>query len=195
MLARVAHPNVVAVHDVGTYESHVFLAMEFIEGQTLREWLASSRSTSEILRIAAGQGLAAATRGVPDRVVAPRRESRGVARCPVVTRVRAQRTHNTRRAGSSPLDDHAQGVSRERAEVSDVGGQDDPVGLGRRDDERVDRRPSARGEAQRSRATGEDLGDALLDVARPEEPVHVRVAAGVAGSALDEHRGGNERRP
>lgn len=99
------------------------------------------------------------------------------------------------RAGLGPLDDHAVGVSCERTKVSDVGRQDDPVGLGRRDDERVDRRASARGEAQRSRPTREDLGDALLDVARPEQAVHVGVATGVAGQAFDEHWAWHERRP
>ena len=31
-LARLAHPNVLAVHDVGTFGGDVFIAMEFIEG-------------------------------------------------------------------------------------------------------------------------------------------------------------------
>jgi hypothetical protein len=35
-LAQLAHPNVVAVHDVGTFGEGVFIAMEFIEGQTQR---------------------------------------------------------------------------------------------------------------------------------------------------------------
>src|SRR5687768_11466703 len=35
-MARVAHPNVVAVHDVGGTEDGVFVAMELVEGQTLR---------------------------------------------------------------------------------------------------------------------------------------------------------------
>ncbi len=42
-LAQLNHPNVVAVHDVGTHDGHVFIAMECIEGGTLRDWLASSR--------------------------------------------------------------------------------------------------------------------------------------------------------
>src|SRR5512140_2598324 len=33
-MARLAHPNVVAVHDVGTFRGQVFLTMEFVEGQT-----------------------------------------------------------------------------------------------------------------------------------------------------------------
>jgi serine/threonine protein kinase len=62
-LAQLSHPNVVAVHDVGTFEDSVFVAMEFVAGQNLREWLAAtSRTPREILDVfsAAGAGLAAA---------------------------------------------------------------------------------------------------------------------------------------
>lgn len=62
-LAQLSHPNVVAVHDVGSVEEDVFIAMEWVEGQTLREWLVESkRSISEVLSVlqAAGKGLAAA---------------------------------------------------------------------------------------------------------------------------------------
>src|SRR5438552_3923218 len=34
-LAQLSHPNVVAVHDVGVTDGKLFLAMEYIEGQTL----------------------------------------------------------------------------------------------------------------------------------------------------------------
>ncbi len=64
-LARLSHPNVIAVHDVGTFGSDVFIAMEFVEGQTLRAWLKEKpRRQREILDVflAAGQGLAAAHR-------------------------------------------------------------------------------------------------------------------------------------
>jgi tetratricopeptide (TPR) repeat protein len=62
-LARLAHPNVVTIHDVGTFGDRVFMAMELVEGDTLTGWLASTqRSPQDILRtfVAAGHGLAAA---------------------------------------------------------------------------------------------------------------------------------------
>jgi tetratricopeptide (TPR) repeat protein/tRNA A-37 threonylcarbamoyl transferase component Bud32 len=81
-LARMTHPNVVTVHDVGIVEGQVYLAMEFVEGQTLTKWLTEKpRTWREILEIFldAGEGLAAAHEaGVthrdfkPDNVVVSR---------------------------------------------------------------------------------------------------------------------------
>mgnify|MGYP002619552931 CR=1 FL=1 len=61
-LAKLRHPNVVAVHEVGLHGDEVFIAMDFIEGCTLRQWLKSPRAWREIVElfIAAGRGLAAA---------------------------------------------------------------------------------------------------------------------------------------
>jgi len=61
-MARVSHPNVCAVFDVGTFEDQVFVAMEFIEGPTLAKWLTPERSWREVLRlfVEAGRGLIAA---------------------------------------------------------------------------------------------------------------------------------------
>ncbi|KIG18720.1 Serine/threonine kinase PKN8 [Enhygromyxa salina] len=62
-MARLQHPNTVAIHDVGEHEGRVFLAMEFIAGQTLGAWLKQApRSWREIVQVfvAAGRGLAAA---------------------------------------------------------------------------------------------------------------------------------------
>lgn len=62
-LARLNHHNVVTVHDVGVHDEHVFVAMEFVEGQTLGAWRRSAspswRETLEIF-VDAGRGLAAA---------------------------------------------------------------------------------------------------------------------------------------
>ncbi|MEM6991639.1 MAG: serine/threonine-protein kinase [Myxococcota bacterium] len=38
-MAKLAHPNVAAVHDVGTVDGDVFVAMELVEGDNLRNWL------------------------------------------------------------------------------------------------------------------------------------------------------------
>jgi eukaryotic-like serine/threonine-protein kinase len=62
-LARLSHPNVVTVHDVGEVDGRTFIAMELIHGSTLRQWLAERpRTYREILEVlmAAGRGLAAA---------------------------------------------------------------------------------------------------------------------------------------
>ncbi len=62
-MARLSHPNIVAVHDVGGEGHDVFLAMDLIDGLTLDEWLKlEKRSWREVLRVfvQAGRGLAAA---------------------------------------------------------------------------------------------------------------------------------------
>lgn len=62
-MARLAHPNVVAVHDVAVIGGRVFMAMELIDGETLAEALerhdADWRDRLAIL-VQAGRGLAAA---------------------------------------------------------------------------------------------------------------------------------------
>ena len=63
VIAKLSHPNVVVVHDVGLHDDALFLVMEFIDGGTVREWLeAAPRAWQEVLRVfvAAGRGLAAA---------------------------------------------------------------------------------------------------------------------------------------
>jgi tetratricopeptide (TPR) repeat protein/predicted Ser/Thr protein kinase len=63
VLARLSHPNVVQVYEVGEHEEQTFLAMEYVEGTTLTTWLKkASRSWQAILAVflAAGRGLAAA---------------------------------------------------------------------------------------------------------------------------------------
>jgi tetratricopeptide (TPR) repeat protein/predicted Ser/Thr protein kinase len=62
-IARLSHPNVVTVYDVGRHGEAVFVAMEFIEGMTLSKWLEHEpRSLADIRRVfaLAGKGLIAA---------------------------------------------------------------------------------------------------------------------------------------
>lgn len=64
-MAKLAHPNVVPVFDVGVENGRVFVAMELVEGGTLRKWLAAGphpwRAVLARFR-QAGEGLAAAHR-------------------------------------------------------------------------------------------------------------------------------------
>src|SRR5258705_6053133 len=75
MLARLSHPNVITVFDVGKHDDTLFLAMELVDGGTLSAWLRRARrTTDEILDrlIEAGRGLAAAhDAGVVHRDVKP----------------------------------------------------------------------------------------------------------------------------
>ena len=62
-MARVSHPNLVNVFEVGESEGTFFIAMELVHGKTLTDWLGERlRSTRDIIAAfaAAGRGLAAA---------------------------------------------------------------------------------------------------------------------------------------
>jgi tRNA A-37 threonylcarbamoyl transferase component Bud32/tetratricopeptide (TPR) repeat protein len=72
-LAKLSHPNVVAIFEVGTVDEQVFIAMEFVKGVTLTRWLrepeeqgdgtvTETRDWKDVLAvfIQAGRGLAAA---------------------------------------------------------------------------------------------------------------------------------------
>ncbi len=62
-LAKLAHPNVVHVYDVGRDGDRVFIAMEYVPGGTLGPWLAQrGRTWSQVrdLMVMAGEGLVAA---------------------------------------------------------------------------------------------------------------------------------------
>jgi serine/threonine protein kinase len=63
-MARLSHPNLVTVHDVGVHDGQLFVAMELIAGQTLRSW-APGRAWRDIVRtyVAAGRGLAGGPSG------------------------------------------------------------------------------------------------------------------------------------
>ena len=68
-LAKLSHPNVVQVYEADKFEGQVFIAMEFVRGTTLRQWLEEHAAaltgrarTSAVLNqfLAIGRGLAAA---------------------------------------------------------------------------------------------------------------------------------------
>lgn len=78
MMAGVVHRNVVTVHRIGFDDGQAWIAMELVEGSTLREWQRAERSWAKILEayVGAGRGLAAAhERGIihgdfkPDNVL------------------------------------------------------------------------------------------------------------------------------
>ncbi len=62
-MAKLDHPNIVGVYEVGEVGEQVFVAMELVKGKNLREWLAEKRrGWREVLAVLlqAGRGLAAA---------------------------------------------------------------------------------------------------------------------------------------
>jgi tetratricopeptide (TPR) repeat protein len=62
-LARLAHPNIVNVHDVGSHGARSFIAMEFVPGKTVSAWLGTDpRPWTEVVAVfrQAGEGLRAA---------------------------------------------------------------------------------------------------------------------------------------
>lgn len=74
-LARLSHPGIVTIHDIGTIEGQVWIAMELIEGDTLAAWVETEpRPWVEVLRVVveAGLGLAAAhAEGIVHRDLKP----------------------------------------------------------------------------------------------------------------------------
>ncbi len=62
LMARLNHPHVAAVHDVGSDHDRTFVVMEYLPGGTLRRWLIATHHWREILAVFldAGRGLAAA---------------------------------------------------------------------------------------------------------------------------------------
>jgi tetratricopeptide (TPR) repeat protein len=63
-MAALSHPNVVTVHDVGVHGGHVFVAMELVQGRSLRAWCRQERGWKPVVDVmlAAAEGLLAAHR-------------------------------------------------------------------------------------------------------------------------------------
>ncbi len=77
-MARIAHNNVVVVHEVGEHEGQLFVAMEYVPGLTLKQWMTARdpdpQPWQEVIEIflQAGRGLAAAhTAGLTHRDFKP----------------------------------------------------------------------------------------------------------------------------
>ncbi len=72
--ARLHHPNLVAIHDVGDHEGCPYFTMDYIDGQSLTELIHKTDSTRPAdPTVADGPGGPGASR----RVVAPRRKGKG----------------------------------------------------------------------------------------------------------------------
>ncbi len=74
-LASLSHPNVVAVYDMGESDDHAYLALELIDGETLKDWASRIQpSWRDVLTVVlpAADGLAAAhATGLVHRDVTP----------------------------------------------------------------------------------------------------------------------------
>ncbi|PTL75490.1 serine/threonine-protein kinase [Vitiosangium sp. GDMCC 1.1324] len=118
-MARLAHPNVLPLFELGTEGGSVFLAMERVEGSTLADWLRQrERPWREVLAlfIQAGEGLAAAHRaGLVHRDFKPANVLVGADGRPRVTDFGLVR-HGAGAGGGAPeaevLEDSAQVLTR-----------------------------------------------------------------------------------
>jgi tetratricopeptide (TPR) repeat protein len=64
-MAKLSHPNVIVVYDVGEFDEHLYIAMELVDGRSLEDWMNERRRDREqLLEVfqQAGRGLAAAHR-------------------------------------------------------------------------------------------------------------------------------------
>src|SRR5262249_36060114 len=74
-VARLQHPNIVQIHDVGQHAGSPFLVLELVEGRSLAEWLAGtprpSRPAAELVETLARAIHCAPRQGVVHRDLTP----------------------------------------------------------------------------------------------------------------------------
>ncbi len=79
--ASVTHPNIGTIHEIGEHDGIIYIAMEFVDGESLRSRLRKGMSVKEAVRVASeiAEGLAAAHRAriahrdlKPDNIVVTR---------------------------------------------------------------------------------------------------------------------------
>jgi serine/threonine protein kinase len=76
-MARVSHPQVISVFDVGTLGDGVFIAMEFVDGTTLKKWVKEKpRSWREVLDTFLAAGWRAPTLRASSTATSSRRTCR-----------------------------------------------------------------------------------------------------------------------
>ncbi|MEX1364193.1 MAG: serine/threonine-protein kinase [Nannocystaceae bacterium] len=112
-LARVSHPNVVQVYEVGIFHGQVFVAMELVRGESLERWLEVRRPWQQVLDafVQAGSGLASAhAQGIvhrdfkPDNVIVGEDGRVRVLDFGLALRRSAVDTPELRALGDGPLD-------------------------------------------------------------------------------------------
>ena len=156
-LAKLSHPHVIPIYDVGVVGQDVYLVMEWVRGKNLRAWCREPRDVREIVQVfrTAGAGLAAAhAAGLIHRDFKPdnamvgddgrvRVLDFGLARTQMAVGSQDRSTHDTRGAGTpgymppeqragKPLtvavDQYAFGVAlREALERREANGSNAPV--------------------------------------------------------------------
>ena len=123
-IAKLSHPNVVGIFDVGVHEGQVFLAMEYLGGGTLRDWIVAeqaplARDRQDVHRGRPGPRRRARRRPDPPRLQArqrPARQGNGVPKVVDFGLVRLRRVGAKRTIASDGIDDDVVSVlSRARA--------------------------------------------------------------------------------